>query len=361
MRSTRADELPQLWNVLRGEMSLVGPRPERPEMILTIEQDVAGYARRHELPPGITGFAQINGRYETDAGIQARLRPAVPRQLVDRARCPDPAAHRLGRAQPSCLNAGPPVMASNPNRIGWPTVSVVVPVRNEGPYLERAVTSILAQAYPRRFDVCLAVGPSDDDTGAVAARLASSDDRVQVVANPAGITPAGLNAAIAATEGSIVVRVDGHAELSDGYIRQAVLTMCRTGAVNVGGRQVPRPGAPFEEAVAAATTSRLGTGGAAYRVGGTAGPVDTVYLGVFDRAAGDEVGWFDETLIRNQDYELNIRLRAAGGTIWFSTRISGSATARGAPGRAWRSSTTSTVGGRRRSSAGTPARSGSGS
>jgi exopolysaccharide biosynthesis polyprenyl glycosylphosphotransferase len=66
MRSTRADELPQLWNVLRGEMSLVGPRPERPELIQRIEQDVAGYARRHELPPGITGFAQINGRYETD-------------------------------------------------------------------------------------------------------------------------------------------------------------------------------------------------------------------------------------------------------------------------------------------------------
>ena len=70
MRSTRADELPQLWNVLKGEMSLVGPRPERPEMIRTIEQDVAGYARRHELPPGITGFAQINGRYETDAAFK---------------------------------------------------------------------------------------------------------------------------------------------------------------------------------------------------------------------------------------------------------------------------------------------------
>ncbi len=70
MRATRADELPQLWNVLRGEMSLVGPRPERPEMIEAFEIDVAGYARRHELPPGITGFAQINGRYETDAAFK---------------------------------------------------------------------------------------------------------------------------------------------------------------------------------------------------------------------------------------------------------------------------------------------------
>ncbi len=210
----------------------------------------------------------------------------------------------------------------DPAQQGWPSVSVVVPVRNEGPHLERAVASILAQEYPEPFDVCLAVAPSDDDTADVAARLAAGDDRVAVVANPVGVTPAGLNAAIAATTGSIVVRVDGHAELSGGYIRRAVETMCRTGAVNVGGLQVPRPETPFEEAVAAATTSWLGTGGATYRVGGIDGPVDTVYLGVFDRAAGDAVGWFDESLIRNQDYELNIRLRTAGGEVWFDPELS---------------------------------------
>jgi lipopolysaccharide/colanic/teichoic acid biosynthesis glycosyltransferase len=67
MRSTRADELPQLWNVLRGEMSLVGPRPERPELVAEIVQRVPGYVRRNELPPGLTGLAQIHGRYGTDA------------------------------------------------------------------------------------------------------------------------------------------------------------------------------------------------------------------------------------------------------------------------------------------------------
>lgn len=205
----------------------------------------------------------------------------------------------------------------DPEHDGWPTVSVVVPVRDEAPHLERAVASILAQEYPLAFDVCLAVAPSGDGTEEVAERLASRNPRVTVVANPAGVTPAGLNAAIASTSGSVVVRVDGHAELSPGYIRRAVATMCRTGAVNVGGRQVPQPETPFEEAVALATTSWLGTGGATYRVGGAAGPVDTVYLGVFDRAAGDAVGWFDESLVRNQDYELNIRLRRAGGTVWF--------------------------------------------
>lgn len=67
IRATRMDELPQLWNVLRGEMSLVGPRPERPELTARFEQHISGYARRHELPPGMTGLAQINGRYHTDA------------------------------------------------------------------------------------------------------------------------------------------------------------------------------------------------------------------------------------------------------------------------------------------------------
>ena len=209
----------------------------------------------------------------------------------------------------------------DPSRDGWPTVSVIVPVRDEAPHLERAVASILDQDYPLPFDICLAVAPSTDGTEQLAARIAAGEPRVSVVDNPAGVTPAGLNAAIRATTGEVVVRVDGHAELSAGYIERAVATMCRTGAVNVGGRQIPRPQTRFEEAVAAATTSRLGTGGATYRIGGAEGPVDTVYLGVFDRVAGDTVGWFDESLVRNQDYELNIRLRAAGGTVWFDPEL----------------------------------------
>ena len=118
------------------------------------------------------------------------------------------------------------------------------------------------------------------------------------------------------------MRVDGHSELSAGYISRAVATMRRTGAVNVGGMQVPVAATPFEQAVADATTSWLGTGGPSYRVGGVAGPVDTVFLGVFDREAIEGVGLFDERLVRNQDYELNIRLRKAGGVVWFDPELS---------------------------------------
>ena len=122
----------------------------------------------------------------------------------------------------------------------WPTVSVVLPVRNEAHGLATAVESVLAQEYPLPFDVWLAVGPSDDGTEALAEQLAAADPRVNVVPNPAGATPAGLDLAIAASRGDVVVRVDGHARLSPGYVRRAVETMRATGAVNVGGAEVPR-------------------------------------------------------------------------------------------------------------------------
>jgi len=70
IRARRLDELPQLINVLRGEMSLVGPRPERPELTVLFEAELPAYAKRNEVPPGITGLAQVNGRYHTDASYK---------------------------------------------------------------------------------------------------------------------------------------------------------------------------------------------------------------------------------------------------------------------------------------------------
>ncbi len=206
--------------------------------------------------------------------------------------------------------------------VAWPDVDVVMPIRNEAQHLAAAVAAVRSQDYPGRVRIFLGVGPSDDATEAVAAELAAADDDLVVADNPSGITPSALNVAIRAGSAPIVVRVDGHSVLSDGYIRRAVETMRRTRAVNVGGLQVPMAATPFEEAVTAATTSWLGTGGASYRVGGAEGPVDTVFLGVFDRAAIEAVGLFDERLVRNQDYELNIRLRKAGGTVWFDPELS---------------------------------------
>jgi glycosyltransferase involved in cell wall biosynthesis len=200
-------------------------------------------------------------------------------------------------------------------------VAVIMPVRNEAPYLVDAVSAVLQQDYPGPLEICLAIAPSTDGTARIAARLAATDPRIRCVENAAGDAASGLNRAIAATTHDIIVRVDGHARLGEGYIARAVETLRRTGAGNVGGRQVPDPRTEFERAVAAATTGWLGTGGARYRVGGGEGAVDTVYLGVFDRSALAQVGGFDEQFLRNQDYEVNVRLRAAGWTVWFDPEL----------------------------------------
>lgn len=197
-----------------------------------------------------------------------------------------------------------------------PPVSVIIPARDAADSLPRTLRSILDQDYPGPVEVVVAAA---DEPSARSARNVASG--VKVVANPAGTTPAGLNAALAASSGSIVVRCDAHAVLPPGYVTRAVETLQRTGAANVGGRQVPRGQSWWERAVALAMTSPLGAGDARYRLGGDEGPTDTVYLGVFRREALEAVGGFDETLLRNQDYELNWRLRLRGETVWFDPAL----------------------------------------
>ncbi|MDX6259452.1 MAG: succinoglycan biosynthesis protein ExoA [Kribbellaceae bacterium] len=204
----------------------------------------------------------------------------------------------------------------------WPPVSVVMPVLNEERHLEEAVGRVLDQEYPGELEVVLAIGPSKDRTEAIAARLAEADKRITIVANPTGKTPAGLNTGIAHARHDIVVRVDGHGVLTQGYITRAVEVLHESGADNVGGVMAAEGRTPIEMAVACAYRSRLGLGASTFHQGGKAGPADTVYLGVFRRAALERVGGFDESMHRAQDWELNYRIRKTGGLIWFSPDLS---------------------------------------
>lgn len=203
----------------------------------------------------------------------------------------------------------------------WPDVAVVMPVLNEENFLEAAVLAILSQDYFGQIQVVLALGPSTDRTNDVADQICAGDSRVSYVQNPTGRTPEGLNAALAATTQEIVVRVDAHSELSDGYIRLAVETLQRTGADNVGGIMGARGVTSFEKAVAAAMTSPLGVGSAAFHTGGNEGPTETVYLGVFRRSALERVGGYDPNFTRAQDWEMNHRIRETGGTVWFNPQL----------------------------------------
>jgi succinoglycan biosynthesis protein ExoA len=217
-----------------------------------------------------------------------------------------------------------------------PSVSCVIPVRNERRAIAAAVLSCLGQRYEGALEVVVADAMSTDGTRQVVEELAAADPRVRLVDNPGRVTPAGLNAAIAGSSGEVVVRCDAHAVLPPGYVAAAVATLEMTGAVNVGGVQHAVGDHFTGRAIALAMTSPIGVGDARFHYGGEAGPVDTVYLGVFRRAALDQVGGFDEGLVRNQDYELNYRLRQAGGTVWFDPDLKVDYRPRASLGSLWR-------------------------
>ena len=202
-----------------------------------------------------------------------------------------------------------------------PAISVILPVLNEEPHLDESVSAILSQDYQGIFEVILALGPSQDRTNEIANALVLRDNRVKLVANPTGKTAAGLNLAIAASQSSVIVRVDGHAKIPNNYLSLAIKVLRETGAVNVGGVMAAEGISKFEKAVARAMRSPLGVGASRFHTGGESGEVDTVYLGAFRREAIVTAGGFDERYTRAQDWELNHRLRKNGGKIYFDPRL----------------------------------------
>ena len=199
------------------------------------------------------------------------------------------------------------------------SVSIIIPARNEEAAIAATLDSVLAQDYAGPVEVIVADG---SDYPTMAGIIRASYPEVRIVPNPERNTPAGLNCAIReAATGEVIVRCDARATLPPGYVRRAVGTLERTGASNVGGRQQAAGTTFFEKAVAVAMNSLPGSGGAPYRVGTAPGPTDTVYLGAWRRDTLEAVGGFNASLNRNEDYELNWRLRRRGGTVWFDPEL----------------------------------------
>lgn len=202
------------------------------------------------------------------------------------------------------------------------SISYIMPVLNEEAHLRSSVASIFEQhgLVTGKAEVILALGPSKDKTNEIAEAL-SKEYPVQLVSNPTGKTPAGLNLAIGKAKNDVVIRVDAHSVLSPDYSINAVKILSETGAGNVGGIMKAEGVTPFQKAVAWAYGSRFGLGGGTYHVGGEAGPSDSVYLGVFRRDVLLKLGGFDEKMIRGQDWELNLRIRESGEQVWFDPSL----------------------------------------
>lgn len=205
-----------------------------------------------------------------------------------------------------------------------PLVSIVMPVYNESAYIGRSLTSIINQTYPRELmEIVIADGMSTDDTRDVISQIRDdSKISILIVDNAKQIAPAGLNRAIAKANGNIIIRVDGHCEIESDYVANCVKHLQAGKAECVGG-PIETVGETLQaRSIAAAMSSTFGVGGSAFRtIDDQEMYVDTVAFPGYKKEIFDEVGGFNEELIRNQDDEFNYRIRKSGGRILLSPDI----------------------------------------
>lgn len=207
-----------------------------------------------------------------------------------------------------------------------PKVSIIVPCYNEQSTIRLLLEALRDQTFPRHdMEVIISDGMSTDDTrGAIAAFQAVHPDLdVRIVDNTHRSIPSAVNRAIESSRGGIIIRLDAHSKPYPDYVEKCVQAIEDQRGDNVGGVWEIRAGAPtwIAESIAAAAAHPLGAGDAMYRHAKQAAEVDTVPFGSFKRTLIDKVGLFDETLLTNEDYEFNARVRKAGGRIWLDPAI----------------------------------------
>ncbi len=207
-----------------------------------------------------------------------------------------------------------------------PQVSVIVPCLNEEKTIRLLLEAIHAQTYPiEQMEVVIADGMSTDGTRAeIAAFQADCPDlAVRVIDNNARTIPAALNRAIDAAQGEYIVRLDAHSVPRPDYVERSLADLQAGIGANVGGvwEIKPRGENWIAESIAIAAAHRLGVGDASYRYTDKAQSVDTVPFGAYRKAFALEIGGYDETLLSNEDYEFNTRVRQSGGVVWLDPQI----------------------------------------
>lgn len=203
-----------------------------------------------------------------------------------------------------------------------PLVSVVVAARNEERHIGACLEALLAQDYPRdRLEILVMDGRSTDRTRETAAAYANADKRVRVLDNPERIAATAFNHGIRAARGDYVGVMSGHAIPAPDYVTRAASALHETGAWAVGGKIVRTWRTPVQRGIAQATSSPFGVGNAVHNYASTAQVAETVFPGMWPREIFDRIGWFDASLVRNQDDELSYRIRRSGGLIWYDPTI----------------------------------------
>ncbi|MCJ7695821.1 MAG: glycosyltransferase family 2 protein, partial [Anaerolineaceae bacterium] len=205
-------------------------------------------------------------------------------------------------------------------------VSVIIPCLNEG----RTIRLLLQALYDQTFDhqkmeIVIADGMSQDNTRNEIMDFTDSHKNlsIRVIDNPTKTIPSGLNHAIQASTGEILIRMDAHSIPQPDYVERCVTALEENKGDNVGGVWDIKSQTDtwLARSIAAAASHPLAVGDAHYRFTDKAGFVDTVPFGAFKRSVVNNIGGFDETLLTNEDYEFNTRLRQSGGKIWLDPQI----------------------------------------
>ncbi len=206
------------------------------------------------------------------------------------------------------------------------TVSIIIPCLNEETTIQGVLEAICQQTYPLNcIEVLIADGLSQDGTraGILLFQQKHPEINIKVLDNPKKAIPSGLNLAANAASGSILLRLDAHCCPEPDYVARSVAGLQLGRGQNVGGLWIIKPSGDswVSRSIALAAAHPFAVGDAKYRYSQEAGPVDTVPFGCFYRKYWQDLGGYDEGLQSNEDYELNTRIRNAGGVVWFDPDI----------------------------------------
>ncbi len=202
-------------------------------------------------------------------------------------------------------------------------VSVVMPIYNEEKYIGKCIDSLLLQDYPMEKTEWIFVdGCSKDKTLIILDNYKNRyPDLIKIVNNPQRIVPCAMNIGIKASCGKYIIRLDAHADYAPDYISKCVYYLENTDAENVGGVAETKSNGFIGNAIAKMLSSKFGVGNSRFRTNGERGYVDTVPFGAFKREIFFKYGGYDERLVRNEDNEINFRIRKNGGKIYLSNDI----------------------------------------
>ncbi len=204
-----------------------------------------------------------------------------------------------------------------------PIAAIIIPTLNEAAHIEPLLRQIIRQADDRVVEIIVADGGSHDGTRRIVAAIGREEPRVRLIDNLRRTQSAGLNiaAAVADPRANVLVRIDAHGAYPDDFVPRLLEALVASGGQSVVIPMISVGMSCFQRAVAAVSNSVFGTGGAAHRIGGTSRFIDHGHHAAFDRRAFSAVGGYDESFVANEDAELDVRLRAAGGRIWFASDI----------------------------------------